>query len=283
MNNILDNWLEYQPQAKKLAFSYVRITEKEPPSIETTRILQEKLLFGYRTECFYSRYFGSTATEEEIRKYILEQVIPADNSQFDRNVRQGDWGEILASLIVSYFQKLEITIDKIQWKFNKDKSVFCTDLIAFDKKNIKDIYYYEIKTRQYPNEKEGKKGEKKQFITVLAYRSLLKDAESPTESIADFLAKLYSFKGDYETADKFMDIVKNPQKYNKKYELFLIVESKKFSAYMLDDLIALSPVLSPLNVVVVLIDNLKQLVDNTWKDIENILIEKYKSNGAIMT
>ena len=280
----LGNWLTYQSEPESFLFSYIRITEKIKPDINITKLLQETLIFSYNKDDYYSRYFGKSATEDEIRKFVLEQVIPAENNQFDRNVRQGDWGEILASLIVTYFQKLEIPINKLQWKMHKDKSVFCTDLIAFNNTdNIEDIYYYEIKTRQNPNIKEGKKGEPKQYITVLAYKSLLKDAESPTESIVNFLAKLYIYNKDFKTADKFMDIMKNPKSYNKKYEIFIIVESNKFTKCMLDDLNTLPPTLSPLNVTIVLIDNLKQLVENTWKDIENFLIEKYKLDEVAAT
>lgn len=270
--------MAYQQNTTKNNFSFFRITEKIKPNAEITKFLQSKLLFSYRSDEYYSTYFGETAIEEDIRKYILEQVIPAEKNQFDRNIRQGDWGEILATLIVTYFQKLIVPINKLQWKFNKNKSVFCTDLVAFNNSDaIEDIYYYEIKTRQYPNKKEGRKNEPKEYITVLAYKSLLKDAGAPSESLMDFLARLYLHKEDYETAKKFMDMVKNPQNYNSKYELFLIVEKHKFKDHMLDALNSLPPTLDPLNVTIVLIDNLKQLVDNTWKDIETVLIEKYKA------
>jgi len=276
----LSDWLTYQPEPKPYVFSFIRVTEKNKPDMNITKLLQEKLIFSYGTEKYYSQYFEENSTEEEIRKFVIDKVIPAENNQFDRNVRQGDWGEIFASLIVVYFRKLEIPINKLQWKFNKNKSVFCTDLIAFNNADkIDDIYYYEIKTRQNPDKKKGKKGEPKQFISVLAYNSLLKDAESPSDAIINFLYKLYIDKEKYETANKFKDIMKNPDKYNKKYEIFLIVESTKFNTNMLDDLNSLKPNLSPLSVTVVLIDNLKQLVENTWKDIENILIKKYKTDG----
>jgi len=272
----LNYWLTYQPETKPYVFSFIRVTEKNKPDINMIKLLQEKLIFSYGTEKYYSRYFEENSTEEEIRKFVIDKVIPAENNQFDKNVRQGDWGEILASLIVVYFQNLEIPINKLQWKFHKDKSVFCTDLIAFNNADkIEDIYYYEIKTRQNPDKKE----ESKQFISVLAYNSLLKDAESPSDAIVNFLYKLYIEKEKYKTADKFKDIMKNPHKYNKKYEIFLIVESTKFNTNMLDELNLLQPTLYPLNVTIVLIDNLKQLVENTWKDIENILIKKYKTDG----
>jgi len=282
MNDPIGNWLTCQLDPKSFAFSFIRITEKSKPDINITKLLQKKLLFSYRPEDYYSFYFKENATEENIRKYILEQVIPAENNQFDRNVRQGDWGEILATLIVTYFQKLVIPINKLQWKFNKDKSVFCTDLIAFNSGDkIEDIYYYEIKTRQNPNKKEGRKGEQKEYITVLAYKSLVKDAGSPTDSLLDFLARLYFELKEYETSKKFMDMINNPQRYNKKYELFLIVESRKFKSCMLDDLNSLSPSLSPLNVTIVLVDDLKNLVKNSWKDIENVLVEKYKKEALV--
>jgi len=279
LNNEIGKWLSFQPEPKPYTFSFVRVTENIKPDETITRLIQEKLLFSYNTDSYYLHYFNETATEDDIRKFVIEQVIPTENNQFDRNVRQGDWGEILASLIVKYFQKLEIPINKLQWKMNKNKSVFATDLIAFNNsEKIEDIYYYEIKTRQNPNKKEGKL---KQFISVLAYKSLQKDAESPTESIINFLYKLYIEKEDFETANKFRDIMKNPQNYNKKYELFLIVETTKFNEQMLRDLNGLPPTLSPLNVTVVLIDNLKQLVKNTWQDIENVLVDRYMTNEAV--
>ena len=208
---------------------------------------------------------------------MKNEVIPKEDNQFDRNVRQGDWGEILTALIVSKFQNLEIPINKLQWKFNKDKAVFGTDLIAFNKGGkIEDIYYYEIKTRVNPDIKEGR-NPNRYYIAVWAYNSLYKDEQSPTASIADFLTRLYFEKEDYDTANKFKDIVKNPQKYNRKFEIFLIIEKSKFIDEILQELNELPPQLEPLNITLVLIDNLSDLVRNTWQDIENILIKKLKN------
>ncbi len=224
---------------------------------------------------FYSFHFGKSATEEEIRIYIKDQVIPKNENQFDRNVRQGDWGEILAGLIVTYFQNLVIPINKLQWKFNKDKAVFGTDLIAFNNNGkIEDIYYYEIKTRLNPDTKEGE-NPTRYYVSIWAHNSLLKDKLSPTESIADFLERFYVEKKDYKTASKFKEIVKNPQDYNKKFEIFLIVEKTKFTEEILIELNSLPPKLDPLNVTVVLIDNLGDLVNKTWKDIELSLMNKF--------
>ncbi|MDR0835843.1 MAG: DUF1837 domain-containing protein [Tannerella sp.] len=275
----IKDWLNYQEQkGYTYSFSFFEVTENMTPDDTLVNLLQESILFSYRSKDFYNYRFSKTATAEEIRQYLNDQVIPADKNRFDRNVRQGDWGEILAGLIVTYFQNLVIPINKLQWKFNKDKSVFGTDLIAFNNDDtIKDIYYYEIKTRLHPDTKEGKKPNR-QYLSIWAYKSLEKDANSPTESIANFLEMLYFEKAnrlnsseDYTKALKFTDIVTNPQNYNKIYEIFLIVEKAKFNTVILDALNDLPPQLLQLDVTVILIDNLKELVEKTWQDIEKVI------------
>jgi len=272
---MIENWLEYNENNDAgYVFKLVQITEKTAPNDDLIKLLQEELLLSYRSINLYKFHLGENATEDEIKQYIKNQVIPKADNQFDRNVRQGDWGEVLSGLIASYFQDLEIPINKLQWKFNKDKAVFGTDLLAFNKGDvIEDLYYYEIKTRLKPNNKEGK-NPNRFYISIWAHNSLLKDEESPTESIADFLERLYFEKEDYENASKFKDIVKNPQNYNKKFELFLIVEKDKFIDDVLIELNELPPQLDPLSVTVILIDDLRSLVNNTWKDIESVLVDK---------
>ena len=272
--NLLEKWLDYRQCNTSFTFRLVRITEKHTPDTEIIEYLQEKLLTSYRSLEFYQFHLGAGATEEEIKQYVVEKVVPKNENLFDKSVRQGDWGEILATMIVSYFQGLIVPINKLQWKFNKDKAVFGTDLVAFDNAGaIKDIYYYEVKTRTHPNNKEGTHPNRF-YISVIAHNSLLNHDLSPTESIADFLERFYVEKQEYDRAAQFKDIVRNPQNYKKKFELFLIVEKSSFPENMLEDLNSLPPRLSPLNVTIVLIDNLASLVDNTWRDIETALVRK---------
>ncbi len=276
---MIEDWLKYEEKdAPEYVFRLIHIMENQsPPDKELIKYLQDNILISYRKIDFYKFHLGDTATEDEIRSYVKEQVIPKEENQFDRNVRQGDWGEILATLIVSKFQNLEIPINKLQWKFNKDKAVFGTDLLAFNKgEKIENIYYYEIKTRLNPDKKEGKIPNR-HYIAVWAYQSLYKDELSPTETIANFLELLYFEKEDYETSSKFKDIVKNPHKYNRNFELFLIIEKSKFIDDILQELNELPPELKPLNVTIVFIDNLGKLIKETWEDIENVLIEKFNN------
>jgi hypothetical protein len=151
---MINNWLEHNEQVPSYSFRSIYVREKAKPDNDTIEYLQKQIITSYRNLDFY-KFYLEDSSETDIRDFVLNQVIPANITQFDKNVRQGDWGEILSALIVAYFQDLEVPINKLQWKLNKDKAVFGTDLFAYNKGDkITDVYYYEIKTRLNPKTKE---------------------------------------------------------------------------------------------------------------------------------
>ena len=129
---MIKEWLSHQDQTDKYIFKLIYVTEKTPPKDDLIFLLQEKIITSYRNIDFL-KFHHDNSSETEIREYVVNYIIPTDKDQFGRNVKQGDWGEILSALIVAYFQNLEVPINKLQWKVNKDKAVFGTDLIAFNK------------------------------------------------------------------------------------------------------------------------------------------------------
>ena len=275
-DSTIEKWLEYQEQEDKYIFKLVHVTENLRRDGEVVKYLQQRILTSYRNIEFYDFHLKG-ASEQEISEYVHKYVIPGADYQIDRNVRQGDWGEIVTAAIVSYFRNLEVPINKLQWKINKNKAVFGTDLIAYNKgKSVEFIYYFEIKSRQKPNVKEGTNPYT--YITIRAYNTLLKDEKSSTETIADFLERLFFERGEYDEAMKFKNIVKNPQDYNRVFELFFIIEKSNFIEDILKELNNRPPELKPLNVTIVFIDKLKQLVENTWQDIENSLVKILSEN-----
>jgi hypothetical protein len=273
MENLITEYFEPNAKSTKYSFQILQITKKKTPDIAFIDYLKKQIIFSYRPIDFYQYHFSPYATNDEIRNYV-KQIIPNDNTQLDRNLRQGEWGEVLACLIVTYFQNLKVPTSKLQWKFNNNKAVFGTDMIAFNTGDeIKDIHYYEVKTRQNPHQKEGNKNKLgRYYISIWAYKSLEKD-KSSLSSIANFLELFYFEKKDFDNADKFKDITRFPEKYNSYFEIFLIFEKNNYRDILLDDLEALPPNLSPLRVTLVFIDNLKQLVNDTWQDIEEILVK----------
>lgn len=273
---MIDQYFQSQENETKYVFRFINVSNTKNIDNSLLENLKETIILSYRNINFYKLHLeGSTV--DEIKKYVVDYVIPGNKNQLDLNVRQGDWGEILSTLIITYFQDLEVPINKLQWKLNKDKSVFGTDLIAFNKgENIKDIYYYEIKTRLTSHLKEGTNPHRN-YVSIVAHNSLLKDENTPNEMIADFLMRLYESRENYVMAKKFSDIVKNPKNYNRNFELFFIVEELNYSENIFDELNSLPPQLSPLRVTVIIIKDLQNLINETWLDIENKLVKILKA------
>ncbi len=271
---MIKDWLKPVKREKYL-FELYYFRENYKPDASLLSYLQREIITAYRDIEMY-KFTCNGIEESKIKQYIIDYVIPSDKNQITKNVRQGDWGEILTSLIATYFQDLEVPIHKLKWKFNKDRSTFSTDLFSHNKDGIiKDLYYYEIKTRFFPETKESEDGKSK-YITIIAHNSLLKDSLSPTEAIADFLMRINHEKGNYDKAMKYKDIILEPDKFNRNYELFFIIEKSKFIINIIEELNNLPPKLSPLRITVVLIENLKQLIEDSWKDIEEKVIEMIK-------
>lgn len=274
---MIRDWLSYDEKPDDFVFKLVFINEDGEFNDDIVSYLKENIIKAYRSIEFY-KFHLEGCSDDEIKKYIKEKVIPSDENTIVKNVRQGDWGEIVSALIAEKFQNLEVPICKLKWKFNKDRAVFATDMIAHNSGDeIKDIHYYEIKTRLHPQNKEKSGKDTRDYITVIAHNSLLKDENLPNETIADFLERYHFENNNLEKARRYKDVVLNPQKYNRNFELFFIIEKSKYVEDILKDLNELPPTLTPLRVTLILIDNLKSIVSQSWDDIEDHFLEIVKS------
>lgn len=262
---MLNNWLNHTEQRPSpyASFRLIDVSELQAPDEAIKNYLGEEIVKSYRNLDLLKVEYEHES-EEKLRDYIRDYVIPSDANQITRNVRQGDFGEILTSLIVTYFEGLVVPLRKLRWKFNNERSVFCTDMIAHNVgAEIQDLYYYEIKSRL--NIRRETIGGQANYITVIAHNSLQKDEQIPSEGIADFLGRYFFEKGDFAASSKYMDIVKNPGNYNRNFELFFIIEESKFINDILDELNNLPPTLAPLRVTVVLIRRLGRLIIETQR------------------
>ncbi|MCK5061293.1 hypothetical protein KAR28_01970 [Candidatus Parcubacteria bacterium] len=304
---MINTWLQYNIKSPKPTFTIAEISEKKAIDDDIKRMIQKEILDSYRGNDFFKKEFQHEKIETLV-DYLKNNVLPSKISGITKNVWQGDVGEILAGLIVAYFQKYYIPIKKMRWKFNKDRSVFCTDMIAHND-DITSLYYYEIKTRKNIKNKETRKLSTEQkndfqnrkknlklsangnlytYVSVHAHDSLLKDEESPTESIIDFLFRFYyrkaeddDIKEEYkqvyrEKADKYGNIAKNITNPQKHFELFFISEKINPSEIkeIVEHLNSYPPELSPLNITIVLINNFKNLIDELRDTIINEAINQ---------
>jgi len=264
---MITDWLSHTEKSPSPygLFRVIDVVEKLSADQKVCEYMAEEILSAYRN--FEELKFRFESTDAAtLEAYLISNVFPADHYTLVRNVRQGDFAEVLSSLIVQYFQGLVTPLHKMRYKFNKDRSVFCTDMMAHnDGAVITDLYYYEIKSRLDIRKETEKVSGNTDYITVLAHNSLLKDELTPNEAIADFLSSRYFEQGEYELCAKYNDIVLNANKYNRKFELFFIIEKEKFKDDILTELQNFPATLAPLSVTVVLIENLKKLIEQTYK------------------
>lgn len=252
----------------KYNFSFIRITEDKPKDDALILELQKSILRAYRTPNFLQRK-KRNLDRDGLKKYIQKNVIPNKITNFDVAVRYGDFGEIFASLIIKYIQNKE-PFTKLRWKYNSNKSVFGTDIVAFDSlDNPREISYYEVKTRENALKKEKEKEENK-FITVIAYKSLEQEKFSDKESILDFMSRLYENEGNYGKSDIFSDLVDDARVVNKTYEVFIITDSRILSkdyTPLLQTLNTIPKTITPLSLTFIFIDKIKELMTETWDSI----------------
>lgn len=255
---------EKENDSQKYDFCFISITEDKPKDDELIYELQKNILRAYRNPKFLQQQ-RRNLNRAGLEDYILKYVIPDDIINFDLAVRYGDFGEIFASLIIEYIRGKR-TFHKLRWKFNSNKSVFGTDIVAFDSlDNPKEITYYEVKTRKNALKREGS-----EFITVIAYKSLEKDINSNTETILDFMARLYFETSEYDKSNVFSNLVGGTNIVDKNYEIFIITDSNILSKdykKLLSALHSVPKTITPLSVTFVFIDNLKTLTMDTWDTI----------------
>jgi len=259
---MVNDWLNYQIKSPKSTFTFVLVSETQNVNDVIRTELQKEILDAYKDISFLKFRFKSKPRNDLV-SYLENNILPSMKSQLSKNVWQGDFGEILASLIVSYLRGLTVPLKKIRWKLNKEKSVFATDMVAHNTgEDITDMYYYEIKTRLDLTAKRNSK-----YVTILAYESLKKNENIPNNAIADFLSQLFYYKKDYDNANKYTNIVDEVNSVNRNFELFFIGEKSTYKEEILDELNSLPPQLASLNVTVVLIDDFKNLVFDLRKTI----------------
>lgn len=258
-------------------FSFVCITEDKEKDDELICELQKNIIRAYRRPSFLQRK-RKNLDRAGLEDYIRNKVIPEKITNFDLAVRYGDFGEVFSSLIIEYIHNKDV-FHKLQWKYNPNKSVFGTDIVAFDSlNNPSEITYYEVKTRENIFKKEEisrrKNGDdeiiEKDYITVIAYKSLEKDILSDKESILDFMSRFYEQVNDFDKSDLFSDIVDGVRTVNKTYEVYVITDTNNLLKDYLKLLQALNDIpkkIEPLSVTFIFIEKLKQLMTETWDTI----------------
>lgn len=265
----IGNWLNepQQDTSTQYKFKLIKITNKSNKTTDLIKDLQKELLYTYREKDFLDEQIF-TRSKEDIIKYV-SGMIPDDQCNINDNVRTGDFGEVLVKAIIMYFYKY-IAYNKLKFKFNKNRSVFATDLVAFDDiLNPESIYYYEIKTRTSLNKEDGS------YITEIAYNGLVKDEDNAVQPVLDFMAQRFNESGKKELSAKYLTLALNKHLVKENYEIFILTNdiSEKKINNICNALQTHQITLNPLSLNLVLVPELYEIRDEVWKSISNRAVE----------
>ena len=102
---MINDWLshiEKTPSPYEL-FRVIDVVEKFTADHKVYKYLANETLSAYRNLDELKFRYEKT-DESTLREYLINNVFPRTDYTITKNVRQGDFGEVLTSLIVQYFQ-----------------------------------------------------------------------------------------------------------------------------------------------------------------------------------
>lgn len=249
----MKNWLKEEMRLpKSFNFEVIDVSEQTSLTEDIKKVMANEIIKAFRNPEGLKCYFKNKSKTELIN-YIKNDLFSPLSSGFSLAVRIGDWGEVFTGLYLLKVKEHDIPFYKIRLKHRKDKSVQCLDCLTFDSfNNI--INFNEVKTNTAkPNKETAKK----------AYDELKTEYFADTPLLYHLIMKhLYDNK-QYKEADKIDQFYLN-NKNNKKANIFLVCDKVCWQENLLDYLNTHSIELENLSVFVILIQDLRTLIDDTY-------------------
>ncbi|MGG3889603.1 Hachiman antiphage defense system protein HamA [Metabacillus fastidiosus] len=224
--------------------------------------LATELLLAYKNPNHLKRRYSKRG-KAELRDYLINEVFPPLTTVIDKNVRRGDWGEIVTSLILRDIGQLETALIKLRYKLNRKKSSFGIDVfgVQLDKAGkVCGLCVCETKTKITYDKKIG----------IKAHDSLFSNDTSAIITISDFMSTLYYNEGKLELSDQFDEIVLQKANFPTNHHVFLVHEKNKWNEDILVELDNLQGLKQGFNVNVLLIDDLDHLANHSFSLIPDV-------------
>ena len=262
----MQDWLEENERiCSDLKFKVIDISEKS----EITESLEKQIAFEL-LQSFYPieglKRKIKDKSQEDIEKFVNSLFSPKRQG-FDSSVRIGDWGEVLSGLYLQQIKEHEIPLYKIRYKHRNNKSVQMLDLLTF-KKDDNSIHFNEIKTRSSALKDMQKNGKtvpnSKYDVAKNAYEELISEYNADIPLIYSFISRMFDNNQNYDLADQFDEYIK-ANNNNKKGNIFLLFEKKYWDNEIIDKLNTVEIEIKDLKVIVILINNLKSLIETTYQ------------------
>jgi hypothetical protein len=262
----MQNWLEENERnCSDLKFKVIDISEKNEISDSLERQIAFELLQAFYPLDGLKRRIKNKS-QDDIEKFVKNLFSP-NRRGYDSSVRTGDWGEVFSGLYLQQIKEHVIPLYKIRYKHRNNKSIQMLDLLTF-KENDNSIHFNEIKTRSSALKDMQKNGitiaNSKYDVAKNAYEELISEYNADTPLIYSFISRMFDNNQNYDLADQFDEYIKTNNN-NKKGNIFLLFEKKYWDNEIINKLNNVEIEIKDLKVIVVLINDLKSLIETTYQ------------------
>jgi hypothetical protein len=272
---MINTWLKAQIRKGGYSFSVIDITEEVVITDDILNALAKQLITAssspvmIKRECRKLIEDSSRLKLDVIREYVEKEVLPNANRI---STRVGNFGEILAAIILIEFEQFWLPIYKLRFREKKDWSMRLTDLCLIKKHtSIKPLVCFgEVKTKSSACDTQ---------IGIKGHDSLAKDNALEDPGGLHFLCTHLYEMGKYDEADFLSDIRLGRIAYDFRHDLFIIHNKEDWQEKILENLNNhdLDKRLVDFSVKVVLISQLREVIDQVyeraWRAAEEVIDE----------
>jgi len=200
--------------------------------------------------------------KDKLRKHILDLILPKKGVHF--NPEQSFLSEIITADILEKIRKAILPIHKLRYKELRDRAMRGkADVLACRISADKPVIIFaEVKSKiTYKKE-----------IAEEAYRELvLNNVEVP--EIVNYISRRLEDRDEYNLVCLFDKAIRDPKSYSKDFHIFLIFEKDKWKEDILKNLDNFQVELPNLTLNVVLINSLKDLINETYSLVPEVAEE----------
>jgi hypothetical protein len=262
---MIEDWLKRDERHTGIPkFFIFDLTEDNLDNLDDLKkFLAKQVLIHLANPSRLIRIFKSRPVDE-LTDHIINSKLPPEDARF--SPKQSFWAEILSAEISERMDEFMLPIYKLRYKDSRDKAMRGkADVLAC--KIVEDkpiIIFSEVKSKSvYISPKESKKLATEAFDGVCS-----NNTDFP--EIVDYISERIEDLPDnnpnkYFLMDLFDNAVIHPTSYTKDFRIFFIFEKEKWKEECLEifDIEKIKE-LPTLTINIVLIDYLKDLIDNTY-------------------
>ncbi|MBI5841736.1 MAG: DUF1837 domain-containing protein [Chloroflexi bacterium] len=269
---VLVEWLKSQQRdANPFKFRVVDIREGNPPTPELIDFLSEEYIVANISPKALKIALSKLKDDcGELNLQKFQEFVEGNLTGEEKiSTLVGSFGEIISTIYLVQFEKYWLPVYKLRYREKKNWAMRMTDVFVVNTEDIKKpiVSYGEVKTNT-----SGYKGN----IGVEGHDSIKRDNALENPDILRFIINTLCDQNKEDEASFFIEIQLKMANYEIKHKLFLVHDTKFWKDEILENLDAceLDSALQDFTVYAVLIDNLKTVIDesfkNSWREAEVI-------------